>query len=120
MSRDELLDLLRRSSRHSQYAAMRRAVDWLRYRLYLSQATALAARSAIVLAERENAADLLVGVALMLVPEGWDGQLSFGKGLKRSVLFSPGFVEFGDEPPVGGEHELPAMALAIAAIRTRP
>jgi hypothetical protein len=26
----------------------------------------------------------------------------------------------GDEPPVGGEHELPAVALAIAAVRTRP
>jgi hypothetical protein len=120
MSRDELLDLLRRSSQHTQYAAMRRAVDWFRTTLYLSRTTAQSARSAIELAERENAPDLLVGVAVMLVPEGWNGELSFGKGLKRSVLFSPGFVEFGDEPPVGGEHELPAVALAIAAVRTRP
>jgi hypothetical protein len=120
MSRDELLDLLRRSSRHSQYAAMRRAVDWFRTTLYLSRTAAQAAGRAIDLAERENAPDLLVGVAVMLVPEGWDGQLSFGKGLKRSVLFSPGFVEFGDAPPVGGEHELPAVALAIAAVKTRP
>ena len=120
MSRDELLDLLRGSSHRSQYAAMRRAVDWLGNRLYLTRTTALAARSALELAERENAPELLVGVAVMLVPEGWDGQLSFGKGLKRSVLFSPGFVQFGDEPPVAGEHELPAVALAIAAVKTRP
>jgi len=120
MSRDELLDLLRRSSHRSQYAALRRAVDWLGMRLYLSRTVAQAARSAIDLAERENAPELLVGVAVMLVPEGWDGQLSFGKGLKRSVLFSPGFVQFGDEPPVACEHELPAIALAIAAVMTRP
>ena len=120
MSRDELLDLLRRSSHRSQYAALRRAVDWLGMRLYLSRTVAQAARSAIDLAERENAPELLVGVAAMLVPEGWDGQLSFGKGLKRSVLFSPGFVQFGDEPPVACEHELPAIALAIAAVMTRP
>jgi hypothetical protein len=120
MSRDELLDLLRRSSHRTQYAAMRRAVGWLSTRLYLSRTVAQAARSAIDLAEREGAPDLLVGVAVMLVPEGWNGELSFGKGLKRSVLFSPGFVEFGDEPPVGGEHELPAVALAIAALKTRP
>ena len=120
MSREELLDLLRRSSHRSQYAALRRAVDWLGTRLYLSRTAAQAARSAIDLAERENAPDLLVGVAVMLVPEGWNGQLSFGNGLKRSVLFSPGFVQFGDEPPVACEHELPAIALAIAAVMTRP
>jgi hypothetical protein len=120
MSRDELLDLLRRSSRHSQYVAMRRAVGWFRSTLYLSRTMAQAARSAIDLAEREGAPDLLLGVAVMLVPEGWNGELSFGKGLKRSVLFSPGFVEFGDEPPVAGEHDLPAVALAIAAVKTRP
>jgi hypothetical protein len=120
MSRDELLDLLRRSSHRTQYAALRRAVDWLHNRLYLSRTTVLAARSAIGLAERENAPELLVGVAVMLVPEGWDGQVSFGKGLKRSVLFSPGFIEFGDERPIEAEHELPAISLAIAAVRTRP
>jgi hypothetical protein len=120
MSRDELVDLLRRSSHRSQYVALRRAVDWLSNRLYLSRTTALAARSAIGLAERENAPELLIGVAVMLVPEGWDGQVSFGKGLKRSVLFSPGFIEFGDERPIEAEHELPAIALAIAAVRTRP
>jgi hypothetical protein len=120
MSRDELVDLLRRSSHRSQYAALRRAVDWLRNRLYLSRTTALAARSAIALAERENAPELLIGVAVMLVPEGWDGQVSFGKGVKRSVLFSPGFIEFGDERPIEAEHELPAISLTIAAIRTRP
>ena len=59
-------------------------------------------------------------VAVMLVPEGWDGQVSFGKGVKRSVLFSPGFIEFGDERPIEAEHELPAIALAIAAVKTRP
>src|SRR5216684_4407448 len=115
MSRDELIDVLRRSSYRSQYAAMRRAVGWLGTRLYLSRTVAQAARSAIDLAEREGAPDLLIGVAVMMVPEGWDGQVSFGKGLKRSVLFSPGFVEFGDERPVESEHELPAVALAIAA-----
>src|SRR5260370_37662319 len=97
MSRDELLDLLRRSSHDTPYAGMRRAVDWLRTTRYLSRTAAQAARSAINLAERENAPDLLVGVAEMLVPEAWNGELSFGKGLKRSVLFSPGFIEFGDE-----------------------
>src|SRR6266542_6426732 len=114
MNREEVLDLLRRSSQRSQYAAMRRAVDWFRTTLYLSRTVAQAARSAIDLAESERAPDLLVGVAVMLVPEGWNGEFSFGKGLKRSVLFSPGFVEFGDEPPVEAEHELPAVALAIA------
>jgi hypothetical protein len=120
MSRDEVLDLLRRSSHRTQYAAMRRAIDWFRTTLYLSRTTAQAARRAIDLAEREDAPELLIGVAVMMVPEGWDGQVSFGKGLKRSVLFSPGFVEFGDERPVEAEHELPAVALAIAAVRTRP
>ena len=120
MSRDELVDLLRRSSYRSQYAALPRAIDWLGTRLYLSRTVAQVARSAIDLAEREGAPELLVGVAVMFVPEGWDGQLSFGKGLKRSVLFSPGFVQFGDEPPVACEHELPAIALAIAAVMTRP
>src|SRR5260370_39756492 len=95
MSRDELLDLLRRSSYRSQYATLRRAVGWLGTTLYLSRTTAQAARRAIDLAERENAPDLLGGVAAMMGPDGWDGQLSFGKGLKRPGLCRPGFVEFG-------------------------
>jgi hypothetical protein len=120
MDQEKLLDFLQRSSLEEQYEAMRRTVDWLSARLYIPSKTAAVARQAIELARRENAPELLLSAALMLVPEGWNGDFSFGKGLKRSVLFSPTFVAHGDEPPVEAEHEAPAIALAMAAVKAQP
>jgi hypothetical protein len=120
MDKDELLDLLQRSSLEAEHEAIRRAVDWLSARLHITSKTATVARRASELATRENTPEVLLSVALMLVPEGWNGDFSFGKGLKRSVLFSPTFVAYGDEPPIEAEREAPAIALAMAAIKARP
>jgi len=120
MDQDELLDLLQRSSLETQYRAMSRAVDWLSTRRYITSETMTIAGRAIDLAQREKRPELLLSVALMLVPDGWNGDVSFGKGLKRSVLFSPTFVAYGDEPPIEAEHEAPAIALTMAAIKARP
>jgi hypothetical protein len=120
MDQEEVLDLLQRSSLKTQYEVMHRAVDWLSKLNYIPSKTARAAKQAIELAQRENTPELLLSVALMVVPKGWNGDFSFGKGLKRSVLFSLTFVAYGDEPPIEAEDEIGAIALTTAAIKARP
>jgi hypothetical protein len=54
--------------------------------------------------------------AFRLGPHGEAGK----PGLKRSVLFSPTFVAYGDEPLIEAEHEASAIAVAMAAVKARP
>jgi len=120
MDREALLLHLEKTPASQVGDALMRAADWLLQRRFLVKDRVMAIGETVATATRLAQPELLTAAAMMLVPEGWNGNIGFGKGLKRAVLFSPNFVSYCEEEPIEAEHESPAIALAIAAILARP
>ena len=114
-----IIEVLQRSTAETQYKSLEKAVRWLADRFYLEKAIAERAENGIAWAKANAMPMMLIAVSLLLVPSGWTGNIGFGRGLNRAVLFSPNFLSESNKPPIEAEHDLEAIALAIAAIQAR-
>ncbi|HUN46638.1 MAG TPA: hypothetical protein VMU85_08960 [Stellaceae bacterium] len=119
MDRAGIIEVLEQSTAETQYKSLQRAVRWLADRFYLEKAIAERAEKGIAWAQANAVPMMLIAVGMMLVPSGWTGNVSFGRGVNRAVLFGPHFMSESNEPPIEAEHDLAAVALAIAAIQAR-
>lgn len=132
MTKTEVLEALRGCNEETCYEALRQAVDFAFPPAAPPTRPALihAMLGVVDLARRMRQPALLLGVAAMLVPEGWllrslkvDGDGKGGECWFATLFSHAGWADIDNENArwrVIGSHPIAAVALAITAVEAMP